>query len=539
MNVNSTVQFYRDQAGRIISEIQDGYKIDSEYGDLGLRTKVKSSLGADIDITHTDMGEVNSMTVHSAEGKVWEAEFKYNSLGLETERSLPGGISSQWTYDAAGRPQQQTVQHKGGEQRKRSYKWDVNDKLQSITNQLTQGEVSFGYDDFNNLAWAQYEDGAYDYKLPDEVGNLYRSKDRKDREYGKGGKLLRAGNKRYEYDDEGNLTTKITPEGRWSYDWEASGNLKSVIRPDNTQIAMEYDALGRRTAKIVTNDIDLNEPDGIITRFIWDGNVPLHEWKYALNNRPKFVVDELGALSKDKEEPCENLTTWIFDEGTFKPAGKITNGEQYSIITDYLGTPVEMYNAKGEKTWQVEYDMYGKIRKLVKGFASDCPFRYQGQYEDVETGLYYNRFRYYSSEEGVYISQDPIRMAGNNPNIYAYTHDSNFWVDFFGLHKNSHSATGNFGLYEVFLYGKKYKIGKADLDNIRKSTGLPVRLHDQLRRMREKYGVENVDGYEVEKGFKTTGDAIAAETARNQKHFDETGEVLEGNKKSFKPKKNK
>jgi hypothetical protein len=25
-----------------------------------------------------------------------------------------------------------------------------------------------------------------------------------------------------------------------------------------------------------------------------------------------------------------------------------------------------------------------------------CPFRYQGQYEDAETGLYYNRFRYYS-----------------------------------------------------------------------------------------------------------------------------------------------
>ncbi|MWP50488.1 RHS repeat-associated core domain-containing protein, partial [Gilliamella sp. Lep-s21] len=32
--------------------------------------------------------------------------------------------------------------------------------------------------------------------------------------------------------------------------------------------------------------------------------------------------------------------------------------------------------------------------------------------EDVETGLYYNRFRYYNPETGLYISQDPIKLAG-------------------------------------------------------------------------------------------------------------------------------
>ncbi|WP_452220006.1 RHS repeat domain-containing protein, partial [Lacinutrix salivirga] len=85
-------------------------------------------------------------------------------------------------------------------------------------------------------------------------------------------------------------------------------------------------------------------------------------------------------------------------------------------------TPVEMYNSSGEKTWEVEYDIYGKIRKLAKGVASDCPFRYQGQYEDEEIGLYYNRFRYYSPDIGVYISQDPIGLEGGMPNIYSYTH---------------------------------------------------------------------------------------------------------------------
>jgi RHS repeat-associated protein len=61
------------------------------------------------------------------------------------------------------------------------------------------------------------------------------------------------------------------------------------------------------------------------------------------------------------------------------------------------------------------------------------PLRYQGQYEDAETGLCYNRFRYYDSAIGGYISQDPIGLEGNNPNFYAYVSDPNIEIDPFGL----------------------------------------------------------------------------------------------------------
>ncbi len=69
----------------------------------------------------------------------------------------------------------------------------------------------------------------------------------------------------------------------------------------------------------------------------------------------------------------------------------------------------------------------------MHGESSLIPFRQLGQYEDSETGLYYNRFRYYSPETGTYISQDPIGLAGNNPNFYGYVFDSNSEVDVFGL----------------------------------------------------------------------------------------------------------
>ena len=108
----------------------------------------------------------------------------------------------------------------------------------------------------------------------------------------------------------------------------------------------------------------------------------------------------------DKEEPVtENLITWVFDENSFVPAAKLV----------------------GDKS----YDLYGNIHTLngEKGFI---PFRYQGQYEDVETGFYYNRFRYYSPDSGTYISQDPIRLAGGLA-FYGYVMDCNGWIDPWGI----------------------------------------------------------------------------------------------------------
>ena len=60
-----------------------------------------------------------------------------------------------------------------------------------------------------------------------------------------------------------------------------------------------------------------------------------------------------------------DVTTWLFEEGTFIPAVKIVGDKSYSIITDYLGTSTEMYNSNGEKTWSVELDIYGSVRNFA------------------------------------------------------------------------------------------------------------------------------------------------------------------------------
>jgi RHS repeat-associated protein len=194
-----------------------------------------------------------------------------------------------------------------------------------------------------------------------------------------------------------------------------------------------------------------------------------------------------------------------------------------------------MYDSHGTQTWSCELSSYGEVRNIT-GTRGDCPFRYQGQYEDVETGLYYNRFRYYDPNIGNYLSQDPIGLAGGNPTLYGYVGDDNSQTDVFGLHLNTNAANGNFGVYEIRIDGELHKIGKADLNRVTESSGQPTRLHQQLRKLREQNPGKVITGEVVEEGFKTTANAKAAETDRLQKHFDENGEILEGNKKSFKPK---
>ena len=129
----------------------------------------------------------------------------------------------------------------------------------------------------------------------------------------------------------------------------------------------------------------------------------------------------------------DNLITWVFQDD-FIPRGKITKDGNYSIISNYLGTPVEAYDEEGKKVLERNLDIYGRVKtEEALGEKNLIPFRFQGQYEDEEIGLYYNHFRYYSSENGCYTQQDPIGLAGGNPTLYGYVYDTLCELDPFGL----------------------------------------------------------------------------------------------------------
>ena len=213
--------------------------------------------------------------------------------------------------------------------------------------------------------------------------------------------------------------------------------LGSVTRPDGKVVTFKYDAQGRRIEKTF---------NGRVHRYLWDGDVVLHEWEYDETERPQQIVAENGDVSFDRPEPTENLVTWVYDTDSYVPTAKLVNGKRYGIVSDYIGRPVQAYDEHGTLAWQADYDIYGNLFNL-RGNRGFVPFRQLGQYEDEETGLYYNRFRYYDPSTGGYISQDPIELAGNNPTLYGFVYDINtqfdvFATDIFDIIPYSQKATG-------------------------------------------------------------------------------------------------
>ncbi|UOQ55547.1 DUF6531 domain-containing protein [Hymenobacter cellulosivorans] len=395
-----TVTWERDARGRVLHEIQGAHRVSSTYDQVGQRIGLHSSLGAAVNLERDDYGDVARM---HASG--WNARFERDAQGLEMARTLSGGVQTHWHRDQLGRPiNQQLIA--GRQQRRRTYRWQGPDQLTELIDSAT-GTTRFAHDARGTLSATLYPDGTEELRLPDAVGNLFQTTAHNDRTYGKAGELLQANGMQYHYDALGNLIEKQTAKGqRWHYHWNAAGHLAQVTRPDGATVSFTYDALGRRISKHFK---------GKVTRWVWDGNKPLHEWQ---------------ELELDGNNTAD-VITWLFEEDSFAPLAKLAGQKRYSILTDHLGTPLEMVDERGHSSWNAQLGSYGQLR-LLEGTRAACPFRYQGQYEDTETGLYYNRFRYYDPEAGSYISQDPIGLLGGIA-PYAYVADPHKQVDIFGL----------------------------------------------------------------------------------------------------------
>ncbi|MEH6998670.1 MAG: RHS domain-containing protein [Limnobacter sp.] len=88
--------------------------------------------------------------------------------------------------------------------------------------------------------------------------------------------------------------------------------------------------------------------------------------------------------------------TYLFEPFSFKPLALVQNGEVFHYHTDHTGTPREITNAKTEIVWSSTFKTYGALA-VAHVNEVDNPLRFQGQYHDEETGLHYNRHRYYGN----------------------------------------------------------------------------------------------------------------------------------------------
>ncbi|MFK2257927.1 DUF6531 domain-containing protein [Bacteroides fragilis] len=425
----STVEFAYNSLGLPVRETADGNTILRTYDHTGRILTLDSTAGASLRYTRNGYGELEGFTAtggSDADGAgSWESAHRHDTLGFEVERILPGGVVRSFAYDDIGRLVDARTRKDSRTRHMRRYRWGVADRLLSVEDSR-RGETRYSYTPTGQLERAEYPDGRERWRKSDQTGNLYPDPDMRLRRYLGGGRLEQDGEWHCEYDADGNLTERYLGTGRWldgkkdrwRYRWNADGSLAKVVRPDKREVEFTYDALGRRLSKSFGTTV---------TRWVWNGNVPLHQWK---QHREYSVVEDRWNTDTERRD----MTVWLFDEDSFVPVAMIKEGKSYSILTDQLGTPTEAYDAEGNEVWSRVLDMDGNVIEET-GNKGMVPFLFQGQYYDRETGLAYNRFRYYSPKMGMYVSQDPIGLAGGILNLYGYVDDTLSFIDILGLIK--------------------------------------------------------------------------------------------------------
>ena len=139
--------------------------------------------------------------------------------------------------------------------------------------------------------------------------------------------------------------------------------------------------------------------------------------------------------------------------GNNKPIIK-TGVQVYHYHNDHLGTPNELTDNQGDVVWYADYEAWGntatvewkaqRIDNIVVNEEHLQPIRFQGQSFDVETGLHYNRFRYFDPDLGMFTTSDPIGLMGGS-NVFQYAPNPTGWIDPFGLAKVPNSTVDNQG----------------------------------------------------------------------------------------------
>ena len=224
------------------------------------------------------------------------------------------------------------------------------------------------------------------------------------------------------YDHWGNLVSRRNGLYEQHYAYDAENRLVSArgTGPEGRfEARYHYDALGRRTRKIVTTTHGTTD-----TRFLWQGYRLLQE-----------------------QQASGLCSTYIYDPNeAWSPLARVdhlrdqSSGEIYWINTDLNGAPLEVTDERGAVRWSGQYGSFGEVRHQSEGFSrlvnrsamAHQPLRYAGQYADGETGLHYNLFRYYDPQVGRFIVQDPIGLNGGW-NLYQYAPNPLGWIDPLGL----------------------------------------------------------------------------------------------------------
>ncbi len=415
-NEHVTVKRTLDVQGRLLEERQGDFVIKHAFDLLGRRIRRETSAGNTIAYEYDLLGQPTAIRINDEPPITIERD----EAGRVVKEMLAPGLERQSQYDAEGRLTGQGV--------RREAEWLFS--------------TQYAYDTAGNLTHRKDSQYGLDQFRYDPLGQIVEHIDPQ-------GKL-----KKFFQDPAGDrLTTGVKQDGTWRregwcegvhYRFDAAGNL--VDRRDERQldgaeaktVALEWDANQRVVrsrrgptfgpgAAAESDTVYGYDPLGrrvfkrtgeACTWFGWD--------------RDALVLESAGNAS---QPPAQR--EYLYYPRSFVPLALVDGRISYRYHTDVNGCPTRLIDSGGDVVWSARYDVWGRAEIATSKVAN--PIRLQGQYEDEETGLHYNRYRYFDPLAGFFISQDPIGLTGGL-NGYQYAQNVFAWIDPLGLDRHELEA---------------------------------------------------------------------------------------------------
>ncbi|EHN82072.1 RHS repeat domain-containing protein, partial [Escherichia coli] len=228
---------------------------------------------------------------------------------------------------------------------------------------------------------------------------------------------------RRERDLTGWMSLSRKPEVTW-YGWD--GDRLTTIQNDRTRIQTVYQP-GSFTPLIrvetATGELAKTQRRSLADALQQSGGEDGGSVVF-----PPVLVQMLDRLESEilTDRVSEESRRWLASCGltveqiqnqmdpVYTPARKI-----HLYHCDHRGLPLALVSTEGATEWCAEYDEWGNLLNEENPHQLQQLIRLPGQQYDEESGLYYNRHRYYDPLQGRYITQDPIGLKGGW-NFYQY-----------------------------------------------------------------------------------------------------------------------
>jgi len=381
------LEFTYDEAGRPSSETSDGQTFKLEYDKTGLLTAIEYPGGlratydydADKRLASVDWAGATWAFSRDREDKQLSVTFP-NQLVAATHLAPSGRATRVTTSDRRNHTIRFDTQ----------YEYDQQDRL--ITrNDAELGVRQYLYDGESQLLGVAHGAGglretfAYD-GAGNRVGTSGQSV-----VVDAGNRLLAQGETVCEYDERGNVVKISDRRATWKLEYDLKNQMTRAEGPSGV-IELKYDAIGRR--------IEKKSAERTI-RYSWCGEGLARE----------TITTKTG----------ESVREYLYRPASYEPLAVRIDGRCYFYHNDHLGTPQRITDEQGQVVWAADHFAFGYAQLKVS--LIENPLRFAGQYEDSETGLHYNRFRYYSPVLGRYLSIDPLRLIPGN-NLYLYVRNN-------------------------------------------------------------------------------------------------------------------